>query len=73
MTLYLRYWIADENNGAFEGPYNSIKEAEIRLLHWVAEGIEIEIKLQEETGLTDEEIREMVSESYFIVQDDRFC
>lgn len=60
------YWIADTNNGCFDGPYSSIVEAEDRLAFWIADGIEKEKEVQDEAGLTDVEIEERVRNFYSI-------
>ncbi len=60
-----KYWIADADSGCFEGPLSEA-EAKESLLYWIADGITKEKAIQDETGLTDEEIR-IKAESYYSI------
>ena len=62
-----KYWIADADSGCFEGPLSEA-EAKESLLYWIADGITKEKAIQDETGLTDEEIKTRVESYYSIVE-----
>ncbi|HWR02353.1 MAG TPA: hypothetical protein VN371_10875 [Chlorobaculum sp.] len=62
-----KYWIADADSGCFEGPLSEA-EAKESLLYWIVDGITKAKAIQDETGLTDEEIRIKVESYYSIVE-----
>ncbi|NTW51489.1 MAG: hypothetical protein HGB22_02700 [Chlorobiaceae bacterium] len=62
-----RYWIADADSGCFDGPLTET-EAKESLSYWIADGITREKAMQDETGLTDEEIKNKVENFYSIVE-----
>jgi HD superfamily phosphohydrolase YqeK len=63
----MKFYLADENNGIFE-KYDTQEEAEAAYEKWLAHGIACEKDIQEESGLSDEEIIVKVRNFYAIIQ-----